>query len=131
VRRGADGSQLSPNFLVAAIVWTFVGGIGVIIGLMSVMNKIVDFNPGLRNAFTFLSFLLLVLIEGFLGSLLLRRTRTTGKPINTSPIGERPSNEAEVGEARALPPPPASVTEHTTRTIDSAYVERDDVMRDT
>lgn len=122
--RRADTSQLSPNFLVAAIVWTFVGGLGAIIGLMAVMKKVPDFNPGLFNAFTLLSFLLLVSTEALLATLLFRRTGSGKVPGKTSPIGESASNEAVDDDARALPPPPVSVTEHTTRTIDSAYVER-------
>lgn len=117
-RTDSEG-KLLPDFLIWAMVATFVFGLGVITGLMAVMKAVVGFNDGLIIFFTLVSFLLLVSLEGVLLSLLFRRTRTE-KVGNTLPLEER---ETGGGQGRLLQGEKASVTEHTTRSIDQIYVE--------
>jgi hypothetical protein len=109
------------DFVVWAMVATFVFGTGVTMGLMAVMKGVVGFNDGIVAALTIFCFIMMVAIEAILTLLLFRRTRRPEGVVDTAPIGER-AGESKARDAVALPPVMPSVTEHTTRTIDPAYV---------
>jgi hypothetical protein len=115
----SKSSEVRPEFLIAAMVGLFIFGLFAITALMGVMKVILDFNVGQILAFTLLSFLIMLSIEGIIIRLLLRRTRSTKAASDTAP-----SKELDAAQARALPEPVPSVTEHTTRAFEPIYNER-------
>ena len=114
---------LTPDSLVWAIVVIFAVGLGSTIGLMAVMKEVVHFNDGLIIAFTLLSLLLTLLIEGVFVGLLLRRHNFFGKASDTAPLKNSAPQELSATTARALPEVSPSVTEHTTRNFEPSYSE--------
>lgn len=120
----AKPAEVSPEFLVRAILFAFVFGLGAIIGLLAVMKNVFDFNPGLIIAFTLLSFTLLIAVEAVFVWMLLRRAGVAKKAVDVGPPKERTTGELDAAQTRALPEPAPSVTEHTTRTLEPLYVER-------
>jgi hypothetical protein len=104
----SDAREVKPDNLLFFITAVFVFGLAAIMALMVVMKFV--FGPenlSLIIAFTLLSFLIMIAVEGvFIGMLLSRRKKQTAK---------------ELGEAKArmLPESPLSVTEHTTRTLET------------
>lgn len=108
-------SELAPGILVPAITFTFVAGMGVIIGLIAVMKNY-NLNDGLVNGFAALAFLLMAAIEAIFIWLLLRsvvgRKKTVESPARAT------TNELAGTPPQALAAPPLSVTEHTTRTLE-------------
>jgi hypothetical protein len=120
--RAADSGQpaeLSPDSLIWAMVSVFIAGLGVIIGLMAVMKEVLNFNEGLIISFTSLSFLMWFIIEGVLIWLMLRNRGGNRPAIDASLL-----EELREARSRALPAPLPSVTEHTTRSMEPAYRER-------
>jgi hypothetical protein len=125
VERG-DGagrsSELKPELLVSAMAGVFILGLAAIALLMLVMRAV--FAEPLIIAFTLLSFLLLLLVEGVLIGLLLRRTRGAKATSGAAPSKEQDTKELNAAQARGLPEPVPSVTEHTTRAFEPIYGER-------
>lgn len=116
-------SEASLNFLLVGILGIPIAGIGVIIGLMSVMKNELGFNNELISLFVAVSFLLLLAAESVFIWLLVSRTRA----IKESGENVRPY-EAEVKglgqtQARKLSEPMRSVTENTTRNLEPVYRE--------
>src|SRR5882724_6281055 len=64
---------VSPGFLVAAMVFVFVFGLGAIGFLMGIMKAVFEMNLGVILAVTMLSFLIMLALEGVFMSLLLGR----------------------------------------------------------
>ena len=121
----SNPKELFPDSLVWAIVSVFIAGLGVVIGLMSVMKKELNLNEWVVVLFGLMAFLLLFVIEGVLISQLLRRTRGAKVARDTSPIKENAPKELEARQAQqVLAEPPPSVTEHTTRSFEPTYSER-------
>lgn len=121
---GAVGSsEVRPEFLVAMMVAAFVLGLGAIAVLIGVLKAVAGFDLPFLLAATILSFMMMLLVEGVLIRLLLRRKMET----RASGAAERPKEQTtrELGEAQArvLPEPVPSVTEHTTRTFEPVYSE--------
>ena len=116
-------SGSSPEFLVRAILFAFIFGLGAIIGLMAVMNG-VGFNLGLIIGASLLSFILMIAIEGVLISLLFSHKRGAKEANDAAQLKEKVTKELGVADARALPEPLPSVTEHTTRALAPVYGER-------
>jgi len=116
-----------PDSLVWAIVSVFVVGLGCVIGLMAVMKNY-GLNDGLVIAFSLLIFLLMLVVESVFISLLMSRRRGAGEVSETGrlngPLKEQTTKELGATQARALPEPGASVTEHTTRAFEPTYSER-------
>jgi hypothetical protein len=100
--------------LVGAIVFTLLGGLGVITGLLVVMKRVLS-NDGLVDFFALLSFLLLILTESVFVWLLLRR-----KALPRRTAAELTEEAASV---QMLPESPASVVENTTRNFEIAARE--------
>ena len=67
--------EVKPETLVAAMVFTFVFGLGAITVLMGVMKAVLHFEVGPILAFALLSFLIMLLLEGVIIRLLFRRRR--------------------------------------------------------
>jgi uncharacterized protein YneF (UPF0154 family) len=122
-------AELFPESLVWAIVSVFIVGLGCIIGLMAMM-KDYGFNQLLIIAFTLLIFLLMLAVEGVFISLLFSRKSGAKEMSDTEPLKEQATKELgaakELGtaQARVLPEPVPSVTEHTTRAFDPIYSKR-------
>jgi len=118
---GNESHEIKPGGLITMMVATFVMGTFVITMLMGVMKVIVQFDLGLIVAFTMLSFLIMLVLEGIFIKLLFRRKR------ERHDLNEQ-NNRATTKELEAhsrLPIEPVpSVTEHTTRAFDPVYSER-------
>jgi len=92
----------------------FVFGLGAIIFLMMAMRMVFGpENMGLIIAFTLLSFLIMLAVEGVFVWMLLGRKKSI----------KEAAKELSEAKARSLPEPVLSVTEHTTRTLEP--VDRD------
>jgi hypothetical protein len=117
-------SEVKGELLVSAMVGLFVLGLAGIIGLMTVMKAVLDLNVGLILAFTLLSFVIMLLIEGVIIRLLLQRKRGAEKAGETVLLNEQATKELDASQAGALPEPVPSVTEHTTRAFEPIYTER-------
>lgn len=122
---GINGqSELSPNALLNAVVAVFVLGLGAIVGLMALMKVGPGIDPIILAA-AILSFLLMLVIEGVLVGLLLtgkRRARGAGRAGRPK---EQTTRELAEAQARVLPEPVPSVTEHTTRSFEPIYSKRE------
>jgi predicted amidophosphoribosyltransferase len=127
--KGDDASKASgelfPDSLVWAIVSVFIVGFGLTMGLMTMMKNLLDFSQGVIIAFTALSFLLTIAVESMLIWLLLSRRRSVKDMSDAAErLEEQTTKELDAAQARALPEPTPSVTEHTTRTFEPIYSER-------
>ena len=111
-----ESSAVKPEMLVAAMVFTFVFGLGAISFLMFVMKAILELNALPTLAFALLSLLIMLLLEGVFIRLLFRRKRGTEEARVMVRATGPPTKELDAAQARALPEPMPSVTEHTTRT---------------
>jgi hypothetical protein len=116
--------EVKPETLVGAMVFTFVFGLGAITVLMGVMKAVLHLEVGQILAFTLLSFLIMLLIEGVCVWLLLRRKRGTEETGDTLLSKEQTTKGLSAAQVRVLPEPVPSVTEHATRAFESAYNER-------
>jgi hypothetical protein len=116
--------EVKPETLVAAMVFTFVFGLGAITVLMGVMKAVLELGVGQILAFTLLSFLIMLSLEGVIVRLLFRRNRGAEEGGDTVQLKGQTTRELDAAQARALPEPIPSVTEHTTRAFDPSYPER-------
>ncbi len=118
-------SEVKPETLVAAMVFVFVLGLGAITVLMGVMKAVLNLDLGLILFFTLLSFLIMLSLEGVIIRLLFRRKRGAEEVGDTVPLKGQATRELDAAQARALPEPVPSVTEHTTRAFEPIYRERE------
>src|SRR3989442_1728810 len=116
--------EVRPETLVAAMVFAFVFGVGAITVLMGVMKAVLHLEVGLILAFTLLSFLIMLSLEGVFIRLLLRRKHGAAEAGETVLLKGQATREPDAAQARGLPEPMPSVTEHTTRAFDRNYLER-------
>ena len=116
--------EVKPETLIAAMVLTFVFGLAAITVLMGVMKAVLHFDLGPILAFTLLSFLIMLSLEGVMIRLLFRRKHRSEEPADTVQFQGHATRELDAANARALPEPIASVTEHTTRAFDPVYAPR-------
>jgi len=115
--------EVKPEMLVSAMVIVFVFGLAAITLLMLVMKDVLG-NVGQVLALTLLSFLIMLSIEGVIIRLLLRRKRGTEEAEDTMRLKGQATKALDAAQARELPEPMPSVTEHTTRTFEPIYNER-------
>ena len=115
--------EVKPQSLVWAMVAVLVFGFVAIVFLMMAM-KMVGLNVGQIFAFTILSFLIMLLVEGVFIWQLLRSKRGGEKSGDTVLLKGQSTNELDAAHARVLPEPMPSVTEHTTRAFEPIYRER-------
>ncbi|MDX6497710.1 MAG: hypothetical protein QOG23_970 [Blastocatellia bacterium] len=118
--------EVKPETLIAAMVFTFVLGLGAITVLMGVMKAVLRFELGPILAFTLLSFLIMLSLEGVMIRLLFRRKHRSEEPGDAVHLQGQATRELDATHARALPEPMPSVTEHTTRAFDPSYLERNE-----
>ena len=114
--------EVKPEMLVSAMVIVFVFGLAAITLLMLVMKDVLG-NVGQVLALTLLSFLIMLSIEGVIIRMLLRRKRGTEEAEDTMRLKGQATKALDAAQARALPEPMPSVTEHTTRTFEPIYNE--------
>ncbi|MEK6337330.1 MAG: hypothetical protein AABM67_20600 [Acidobacteriota bacterium] len=105
--------------MVAVLVFGFVG----IVFLMMAM-KMVGLEVGQILAFTILSFLVMLLVEGVFIWQLLRRKRGAEETGDTALSKGQAAKALDAAQSRVLPEPVPSVTEHTTRAFEPIYSER-------
>ena len=118
-------TELRPEFLVSAMVGLFVLGLVAIAVLTGVLKAVADFDFPILLAVTMLSFLLMLIVEGVLVGLLLGgRRRAKKAEAAERRLKEQVTRELGEAQARVLPEPVPSVTEHTTRSFEPIYVER-------
>jgi hypothetical protein len=116
--------EVRPETLIAAMVFTFVLGLGAITVLMGVLKAVIHLETGLILFFALLCFLIMLLLEGVIVRLLFRRRRDAEEADGTAPLKGQTTRELDAAQARALPEPMPSVTEHTTRAFDPIYSDR-------
>ncbi|MDT7603049.1 MAG: hypothetical protein QOF61_1046 [Acidobacteriota bacterium] len=114
----------AESLIISAMVGLFVVGLLAITVLMGVMKAVLDLNVGQILAFTLLSFLIMILVEGVLVWRLLRRKRGDEETGETALSKGQATKELDAAQARSLPEHMPSVTEHTTRTLEPVYRER-------
>ena len=117
-------SEKKPEMLVAAMVFVFVLGLGGITFLMFVMRAVLGFNVVPTLAFTLLSFLIMLFIEGVCFRLLFHRKRGTEEASDTVLLRRQATKELDAAQARVLPERVPSVTEHTTRAFEPIQSQR-------
>ena len=113
-----------PESLVWAMVAVLVFGFVAIMFLMMAM-KMVGLNVGQILAFTILSFLIMLLVEGVFIWQLFHRKRGAEEAADTAQSKEQSTKELDASQPRMLAEPVPSVTEHTTRTFEPIYRERE------
>src|SRR6266404_5993361 len=96
-------SEPKPEMLVAAMVFVFVFGLAAITLLMGMMKKVLELNGGQILAFTLLSFLIMLLVEGVCIRLLFRPKRGTEEAGDTVPLKGQATKELGTAHARVLP----------------------------
>ena len=117
-------AAVKPETLVSAMAIVFVFGLGAITMLLGMMKAVAHFEVGPILAITFLSFLILLLVEGVFVYLLLSGKRGAKEPGQTRLGKERATNELDAAGVQLLPEPVPSVTEQTTRTLAPTHTER-------
>lgn len=121
--RPSKSTELSPQSLVSAIAVVFIFGIVSITAFVTMMKKI-GFNEGLISAFMGMCFVLMLVLEGTFVWLLLSRRDGRKKADAPEPLKEQTTKELDATQVRILPEPAASITDHTTRTLEPVYSER-------
>jgi hypothetical protein len=125
--KAAKSSEVKTESLVWAMVAVLVFGFVAIVFLMMAM-KMVGLNVGQILAFTILSFLIMLLVEGVFTWQLLLRKRSA--PAGDAALSNaQTTKELDAARARILPEPMPSVTEHTTRTFEPIFIERNKETR--
>ena len=119
-------SEASFNFLIAALLGLPIAGIGVVIGLLSVMKKELGMADEVVGLVALFAFLLLALSEFGLLRLLLSSTRV--KKVEKAILKKDRPDEAATRTLNEAQPfdsvqPVSSVTENTTRSFEPAYRE--------
>ncbi|HVQ40343.1 MAG TPA: hypothetical protein VMS31_22570 [Pyrinomonadaceae bacterium] len=107
--------EVKPELLVSAMVGLFILGLVAITMLAGVMKGVLEFNSGQIMAFTMLSFLIMLSIEGVCLRLLFRSKRAPKGAGDAVLLKDHATKELDAAKARVLSPPLGSVTEHTTR----------------
>ena len=116
--------EVRPETLIGAMVFAFVFGLGAITVLMGVMKAVIHLELGQILAFTLLSFLIMLSLEGVFIRLLFRRKHGAAEVAETVLLKGQATSELDAAPGRVLPEPMPSVTEHTTRAFDPIYSER-------
>ena len=122
---GAANTEFAESTLVPlayAIVGLFVLGTGVIIGLMAVMKNVVGLPDGIILGITMTFFLLMLILELVLVWMLFSTRKDAVKSRSPERLKEHSTSELDEVPVRALNEPMTSVTEHTTRAFEPAYI---------
>ena len=117
-------SEIKPELLVSAMVGLFILGLVAIAVLVGVMKAVAGFDLPFLLFALMLSFVLMFVVEGVLIGLLLKGRRAVRGADAAGRPKEQTTSELGEAQARTLPEPVPSVTEHTTRTLEPVYSER-------
>ena len=125
---GGGLSEASFNTLVGSIVGLAIAGLGVIIGLMSVMKEVLNLSNEIIVPFIIAAFAFIAAGEAVFIWLLLSHSRRSKMPQINSQIDPQFDtnrlNQVEIkGLDAAKSEPIPSVTEHTTRTLEPVLRE--------
>jgi hypothetical protein len=127
---GANGDEVNewrevkPGLLVAAMTGLFIFGLVAITMLLGMMKAVLELPVEHALGFALLPFLLLLLLEVVFMRLLLRRRHGAEDRGDAVLSRGQATKELDAAQARALPEPLTSVTEHTTRTFEPVYRDR-------
>jgi len=119
-----ESSQVRPGYLVFAMMASFFFGLLAITVLMGVMKAVLGLSVGWIVAFTLLSFLIMLVLEGVFIRLLLHRKRAAGAESNSLLLKKQATKELDAAQPRVLQEPMPSVTEHTTRAFEPIQSKR-------
>ena len=123
LKRGdGESSEVRPDWLVFMMVATFILGLVAITILMGVMKSVLELPVDQILHLMALPFALMLVIEGVLIRLLLRRKGKAQEQKTLSNV--QVTNELDEARQRLLSQPAVSVTEHTTRAFEPIPVER-------
>ena len=111
------------SFVMTMIVSLFVFGMVAITILIGVLKAILNFEFGPLVAFAFLSFLIMIALEGVLISRLFRRKRKKDELSDQTRLGAHVTKEL-AEQSQLTSQPVSSVTEHTTHTLNPVFSER-------
>jgi hypothetical protein len=119
----AKEAELFPDSMVWAMVTVFIVGLGCTIGLMAMMKELLKLDNSVIVAAGAAVFVLMLAVESVFIWLLLSRKRSgvAKESGGAKQLNEQVTKELDAGQARALPEPLPSVTEHTTRTLEPVY----------
>lgn len=119
----AKRSGPSPNFLVGGIVAVTTFGLFLVIMLMGVMSNVLHSPDGLINGFAAVAFLSVLLVDVLFAWLLLRSKKSRTEKTDVIQLKEAIRAELHAAQTWGLPEPAASVTDHTTRTLEPVAIE--------
>jgi hypothetical protein len=119
-----NSPEIKPESLIQAMAAVFVCGLGAIAVLIGVMKAVLNLNGGLIVGFALLSFLIMFLLEGVFMRLLLHSQRGGEARGGAALSKGQVTRELDAAQARVLPEPVPSVTEHTTRAFEPTYSDR-------
>jgi len=108
--------------LISAMAGLFFVGLLAISVLLGVMKAVLHFDFGPLIAFAFLSFLILMVLEGIIISRLFRQSRRRDQEAKAE-TAPHMTKELE-SQSRVVLEPVNSVTEHTTRILDPVFGDR-------
>jgi len=115
----SGAKEVRPENLLFFITAVFVFGLAAIIGLMMAMKFVFGpDNMSLIIAFTSLSFLIMLAVEGVFVWMLLDRKKGAKEAGDTERLKKQTAKDLGEAKAGMLPEPALSVTEHTTRTLE-------------
>ena len=120
---GDKPPDIRPGGLVTMMVATFVMGMFAITVFMGVMKAVLHFEYGPLVAFTLMSFLIMLMLEGIFIFLLFRR-KPGEKQSRDTPQNDRATTKELEAQSRQPMEPISSITEHTTRAFDPIYSDR-------
>lgn len=115
--------EVKPELLVSAMAGVFILGLVGIAVLIGVGKAGAGFDLPILIAITMLSFVIMMIIEGVLIGLLLRRKKGPREVSDSERPKDHTTKELQQAQARMLHEPMASVTENTTRAFDQIYSE--------
>jgi hypothetical protein len=118
----AKPAEPPPEILIIGMVISFVAGLGVIMGLMAVMKRI-DFPQALITAFSLISFLMMLVIEGVFIWKLSGPRRAAKELRDTGRLKEQEMKELGAEQTSWIIDPAPSVSEHTTHTLEPIHSE--------
>jgi hypothetical protein len=121
---GPEPPQVRPELLVSAMAGLFILGLAAITVLMGVMKTALGLPADRVLAFSLVPLLIMLFLEAVFIRLLFRRKRGTEEAGRTVQLKGPATKELDATQARELPEPMPSVTEHTTRAFDPIYTDR-------
>ena len=119
-----NASPTMSESVIWAIVSVSLGGLALLIGLMAVMKNVLNFDTELIIAFTGLSFLIIIVAICVIIWESVRTRRSAKQPVEKTESKRETATDLQAARERLLPEPVFTVTEHTTRDLETANRER-------